>query len=63
MYLGMVAFLVGISLICGSLTSFIGPLIFWLIIRLRFIQAEERSMSEAFGEQYDAYKSRVRSWI
>jgi protein-S-isoprenylcysteine O-methyltransferase Ste14 len=63
MYLGMVAILLGISLICGSLTSFTGPLVFWVIIRLRFIRAEEQSMAEVFGEQYNDYKSRVRSWI
>jgi len=63
MYLGMVAILLGISLICGSLTSFAGPLAFCVIVRLRFIRAEEQSMGEVFGEQYNDYKSRVRSWI
>jgi protein-S-isoprenylcysteine O-methyltransferase Ste14 len=63
MYLGMVAILLGISLICGSLASFVGPIGFWLVVRHRFIQAEEQSMTEVFGEQYKHYKSKVRSWV
>jgi protein-S-isoprenylcysteine O-methyltransferase Ste14 len=63
MYLGMVAILLGTSLLCGSLTSFIGPIGFWLIIRLRFIHAEEQSMIETFGDKYNQYRSRVHSWI
>ena len=38
MYLGMVLILLGISVICGSASSFIGPIAFWLIVRLRFIR-------------------------
>ena len=63
MYLGMVAILLGTSVLCGSLTSFLGPICFWLIIRLRFIPAEEQSMIETFGDDYIRYKSSVRSWI
>ncbi|HSQ74947.1 MAG TPA: isoprenylcysteine carboxylmethyltransferase family protein [Bacteroidota bacterium] len=63
MYLGMVLLLVGISLLCGSLASFIPPLLFWLIMRLRFIPAEEHSMTQTFGEEYIQYTRRVRSWI
>lgn len=63
MYLGMVAILLGTSVLCGSLTSFIGPIGFWLIVRLRFIPAEEQSMIETFGDDYIRYRSRVRSWI
>jgi protein-S-isoprenylcysteine O-methyltransferase Ste14 len=63
MYLGMVAILVGISILCGSLTSFFGPLAFWIIVRSRFVRAEEQSMTEVFGTQYDDYRRRVHSWI
>jgi protein-S-isoprenylcysteine O-methyltransferase Ste14 len=63
MYLGMIAILFGVSIICGSLTSFTGPLIFWIVIRIKFIGAEEQSMLDAFGEEYSGYKSKVGSWI
>jgi protein-S-isoprenylcysteine O-methyltransferase Ste14 len=63
MYLGMIAILAGVSLICGSLTAFAGPVIFWIIIRLKFIPTEEKSMIDTFGEEYVQYKRRVHSWI
>jgi protein-S-isoprenylcysteine O-methyltransferase Ste14 len=63
MYLGMVAILFGTALLCGSLSSFLGPASFWLIIRLRFIPEEERSMIETFGEEYWEYRGKVRSWV
>jgi protein-S-isoprenylcysteine O-methyltransferase Ste14 len=63
MYLGMVAIVFGISIICGSLSSFIGPILFWVIVRIRFIPAEEKSLAEVFGEEYDAYKKKIRSWM
>jgi len=63
MYFGMLAILLGLSMIWGSLTSLVGPIGFWLVIRLRFIPAEERSMAEVFGDQYSHYKKRVFSWM
>jgi protein-S-isoprenylcysteine O-methyltransferase Ste14 len=63
MYLGMTSILAGAAIICGSVTSFIGPLAFWLIMRLRFIPAEEKAMLDAFGDDYMRYKGRVHSWI
>jgi protein-S-isoprenylcysteine O-methyltransferase Ste14 len=63
MYLGMTAVLVGVSIICGSIISFAGPLLFWLIMRLLFIPAEEKSMIDAFGDDYVRYKNKVHSWI
>ena len=63
MYLGMIAILFGVSIICGSLTSFAGPVIFWIVVRIKFIGAEEQSMLYTFGEEYSGYKSKVRSWI
>jgi protein-S-isoprenylcysteine O-methyltransferase Ste14 len=63
MYLGMIAILFGVSMICGSLTCFAGPLIFWIVIRIKFIGAEEQSMLNTFGEEYIRYKDRVKSWV
>ncbi|MFP6816728.1 MAG: hypothetical protein VB949_13820 [Pseudomonadales bacterium] len=36
---------------------------FAVIIRLGFIRPEEALMAETFGEDYLAYKSRVRRWL
>jgi protein-S-isoprenylcysteine O-methyltransferase Ste14 len=63
MYLGMTAILAGVSLLCGSITSFAGPVIYWIIIRVKFIGAEEQSMLNTFGEEYSKYIKKVHSWI
>jgi len=63
MYLGMTLFLAGISLALGSLTAFIAPLGFALIIQAAFMPLEERSLEQVFGEQYAAYRARVRAWL
>jgi len=63
MYLGMVAIILGVSVICGSLTSFLGPAFFWVIVRVRFIPVEEHSMMETFGTDYAEYSKKVHRWV
>jgi protein-S-isoprenylcysteine O-methyltransferase Ste14 len=63
MYFGMLIILVGISIVCGSIMSLVGPLCFWIIIRVRFIPREEESMSEIFGNEYNEYRKRVSCWM
>jgi protein-S-isoprenylcysteine O-methyltransferase Ste14 len=63
MYLGMVLFLLGMSILFGSFsTLFPIPLFAW-IIRANFIVGEERFMEAAFGARYLEYKKKVRRWI
>ena len=63
MYPGMAGILVGVSVLCGSVASLAGPLVFWAVIRLRFLPAEEQTMVDTFGEEYFRYQWNVRSWI
>jgi protein-S-isoprenylcysteine O-methyltransferase Ste14 len=63
MYFGMLIILLGISFICGSVMSLIGPIGFWIVIRIRFIPAEEHAMFDAFGSEYGHYKRRVLAWM
>jgi protein-S-isoprenylcysteine O-methyltransferase Ste14 len=63
MYLGMVAILLGVSVICGSVASFVGPISFWIVSRWRFIPAEEQSMIDTFGDAYRLYRAEVRNWM
>jgi protein-S-isoprenylcysteine O-methyltransferase Ste14 len=63
MYLGMVVFLLGMALLLGSLAAFLPIPAFVAIIQKNFIEGEERFMEELFGEEYLAYKRRVRRWI
>lgn len=63
MYLGMLTILLGISALLGSLTTFIFPIIFFIIIQTKFIPLEEKNMETKFGKKYLEYKTKVRRWI
>lgn len=63
MYLGLVLFLLGLTLLMGSLSPFITPILMFAVLDRRFIPHEERVLAEAFGNQYEAYKLQVRRWL
>jgi protein-S-isoprenylcysteine O-methyltransferase Ste14 len=63
MYLGMATILLGAAVVLGSLTPFVGPVIFVVIITYRFIRPEEQHMERAFGTAYLDLKRRVRRWL
>ncbi len=63
MYLGMIMLLLGGACLFGSLGALIPiPLFIW-IIRQQFILGEERFLEATFGDEYLAYKKRVRRWL
>ena len=63
MYLGMVLLLLGVAVLFGTLGAFLPIPVFALIIQEWFIRGEERFLEEIFGEQYVAFRKRVRRWI
>jgi protein-S-isoprenylcysteine O-methyltransferase Ste14 len=63
MYLGFVLALLGLSVILGSLTPLVFALSFIVITDRWYIALEEKAMAQKLGEQYTAYKKRVRRWI
>jgi len=63
MYVGMVLILTGIALMLGTVGPWLPIPVFIWIIRSNFIIREERFLEELFGQQYLAYKSRVRRWL
>ena len=63
MYLGMVLFLLGVSIMFGTLGTLLPIPVFAWVIRSNFIIGEERFMEAAFGEEYLAYKKKVRRWL
>ena len=63
MYLGMVLGLIGIGLLLGKVAPFVVVPLFVMWIRARFIRHEEQLMEDRFGDDYLAYKARVRRWI
>jgi len=63
MYLGMVAMLAGLALAVGSLPFYAAAVIYLLIIDRAFCRYEERKLELGFGDDYLAYRKRVRRWI
>lgn len=63
MYLGLLTILCGFAIWLGSATPFLAlPVFYWLITNLQ-IKPEETILEATFGQQYLAYKSRVRRWV
>lgn len=63
MYSGMVLLLLGVATLLGSLGAYLPIPLFIAIIQKNFIEGEERFLTGIFGEQYLAYRQRVRRWF
>ena len=63
MYLGMTTVLAGLALCLGSTTPWAVVLVFPLWLQGCFIRAEERALTERFGDQFLAYRARTRRWL
>jgi protein-S-isoprenylcysteine O-methyltransferase Ste14 len=63
MYLGMTLLLLGVAVLLRSLMPFAAPIVFVLVIHVRFILPEEAHMERSMGAAYLAFKQRVRRWI
>ena len=63
MYLGLAVILFGAGFILGSVTSFVGVILFVAAMEMAFIPMEEKNLSEQFGKEFEDYKKKVRRWI
>jgi len=63
MYLGMLLILTGIALLLGSPLNVLLLAAFIAYITAFQIKPEERRLDTLFGEEYAAYKNRVRRWL
>ena len=63
MYLGMAAVLLGCALTVGVVSALAVPLVFAVIVELRFIRPEEQMLRGLFPGEYPAYCGRVRRWL
>ena len=63
MYLALALVLLGVAVTVGSTVALLVPVAFLLIMDRRFIRAEERQLEALFGEEYRAYRRRVRRWL
>ncbi len=63
MYLGSVLILLGVAIALGALSSFLSPILMFIILDKKFIPFEEKQMEKIFGKKYLKYKKQVRRWI
>ncbi len=63
MYLGLVVLLIGVVLLLGTVTPVVPVVAFVWVITKKFVVVEERALEQTFGDDYLAYKKRVRCWI
>ena len=63
MYLGMLSVLLGCVITVGSALALCIPVLFLIIIEVRFIRPEEAMLRELFPADYPSYCDRVRRWI
>jgi protein-S-isoprenylcysteine O-methyltransferase Ste14 len=63
MYTGMTVTYVGIAALMNSAWPLLAlPIVLALLVRL-VIRREEAYLLDAFGEEYAAYRTRVRRWL
>lgn len=63
MYVGGSAFFMGIGLMVGSLWMMAAYIPLGIYLSLYVIPREEAYMERTFGDEYKAYRSRVRRWL
>ncbi|MGB6995500.1 MAG: isoprenylcysteine carboxylmethyltransferase family protein [Thermoanaerobaculia bacterium] len=63
MYLGFVSFLLGIALLLGTAGPLVIVALFPVLIDLMYIRAEETMLRDRFGDEWVAYRARVRKWL
>ena len=62
-YLGDWFLLVGVSLLLNTLWPLVFAPLIWVMLRFGVIRYEEAHLEAKFGDDYRAYKARVRRWI
>jgi protein-S-isoprenylcysteine O-methyltransferase Ste14 len=63
MYLGLTTVLFGLAIFFSSIAMLLAPAVFFAVIDRLVIPREEGTMERLFGQDYVAYKDRVRRWI
>ena len=63
MYLGMAAVLLGTALTVGVVSALAVPVVFAIIIEVRYIRPEEQMLRGLFPGEFPAYCERVRRWL
>jgi protein-S-isoprenylcysteine O-methyltransferase Ste14 len=62
-YLGFLLIALGTATSLSSLSAFIAPIIFFLVVNTIIIPFEENRLQKNFGIEYERYKRSVRRWL
>lgn len=62
-YLGDLLITLGGATVLSSLSAFIAPIIFFLVVNTIIIPFEENRLQKNFGIEYERYKGSVRRWL
>lgn len=62
-YLGLLLIALGAATILSSLSAFIAPILFFLVVNTIIIPFEEYRLHKTFGIEYEKYKAAVRRWL
>jgi protein-S-isoprenylcysteine O-methyltransferase Ste14 len=62
-YLGYLIITVGVAIMLGSISGFVGPLLFVVLINSKVIPKEENILQQIFSESYTKYRQEVRRWL
>jgi protein-S-isoprenylcysteine O-methyltransferase Ste14 len=63
MYLGMTLHYFGLAVLLHSIIALLLLPVVLIIMQTQVIAREERYLEARFGDDYDAYKARVRRWL
>ena len=63
MYMGLLILYSGIAMLEGNWWTFIFIPLIIIIVQFYVIRGEENYLQRAFGEEYNAYRKKVRRWI
>ena len=63
MYLGIAIGLMGLAVLMRSYINFAFPVLFLIVMDVAYVRREEEILEHQLGDEYLAYKARVRRWI
>ena len=62
-YLGLLLIALGTATTLSSISAFVAPAIFFLVVNTIIIPFEENRLQKNFGIEYERYKESVRRWL